>query len=87
MQIRPLEGHRTQCLGNPMSMEMRDEADQKWYVPTPWWTGARQMVVGTWQTDFLMAMGMQQTGFRQMAVGTWSQAIKSAVIKNTEGCL
>ena len=34
-QIRPLEGHGTQLLGNPMSMTMRDEAVQNRCIPTP----------------------------------------------------
>ena len=58
-QIRPLEGHRTQRLRNPMSMDTRDEADLKRCVTTPRRTRARLMTVGKWQTDFSMAMGMQ----------------------------
>ena len=46
-QIRPLEGHETQCLKGPMSTDMRDEVVQKRYVPTPQRTGARAMAVGT----------------------------------------
>ena len=57
-QIRPLEGHETQCLGSHMSTNMRDEAIQKTCVTTPRQMRAKPMVVGTWQTDFLMAMGM-----------------------------
>ena len=54
---------------NPMSTDMRDEADLKRCVPTPQWTGARSMAVGTWRRDFLMAMKIQQMGIRLMAVG------------------
>ena len=34
-QIRPSEGHETQCLEGPISTDMRDEVVQKRYVPTP----------------------------------------------------
>ena len=53
-----------------MFMDMRDEAIQKRCVPTPWQMGPRPMVVGIWQMDYPMAMGMQRTGIRPMAVGT-----------------
>ena len=35
IQIKPPEGHGTQCLGNPMFADMRNEAVQKRCVPTP----------------------------------------------------
>ena len=68
-QIRTLEVHGTQHLGNPMSMNMRDESVRKRCVPTLRQTGARPMAVGTWRTNYPMAMGMQRTGIRPMAVG------------------
>ena len=46
-QIRPLEGHETQCLEGPMSMDIKDEAVQKRCVPTPQQMGAKPMAVGT----------------------------------------
>ena len=58
-QIRLLEGHETQHLRNPMSINMKDEAIQKRCVPTPRWKGARSMAMGTWRMDFSTAMGMQ----------------------------
>ena len=69
MQIRHLEGHGIQCLKNPMSTNIGDEAVQKRCVPTPRQTRARLMAVGTWWIDYLMAMGMQWTRIRLMAVG------------------
>ena len=54
-----------------MSMDIRDEAIQKRCIPTPWQTGAKLMVVRTWQMDYLMAMRIQQIGIRPMLVGTW----------------
>ena len=61
MQIRPQEGHGTQCLEGPMSTDIRDEADRKRCVPTPQWKKARLIAVGTWWADYPMAMGMQRT--------------------------
>ena len=61
-QIRPPESRETQHLEGPMSMDMRDEAVQKRCVPTPQRMGARSMVVGIWQTNYPMAMGIQQRG-------------------------
>ena len=46
-QIIHPKGHRTQRLGNPMSMNMKDEAVEKRCVPTPWRMRARPMAVGT----------------------------------------
>ena len=67
-QIRPPEGHGTQHIEGLMVVDMREEAVQKRYVPTPWWTGA--MVMGTWRMGYPMAMGMQRMRIRPMVVGT-----------------
>ena len=58
-QIRPLEGHGIQRLGNPMSTDIRDEVVHKRCVPTPRWTGTRPMAMGIWWMDFSMAIGME----------------------------
>ena len=52
-----------------MFMNMRDEAIEKRCVHTPLRAGARLMVMGTWQMDYMMAIVMQQTGIRLMAIG------------------
>ena len=43
------------------------------------------MAVGTWQMDYLMVMGMEQTGIRSMAVGamviTWASRIHTRTSK------
>ena len=70
MQIQLPEDRETQRVEGPMSTNMRDEVVQKRSVPTPWWTEARLMAVGTWQTGYPMAMEIQQTGIKVMAVGT-----------------
>ena len=41
-----------------MPTGMEEGADKKRCVPILRWTGARPMAVGTWQMDYLMAMGM-----------------------------
>ena len=62
MQIGSLEGHGTQRLRNPMFTNMRDEAVQKRCVPIPRQTRTRLMVVGTWRTDYPIAMGCSGWG-------------------------
>ena len=85
MQIKPLEGHETQCLGILMSTDMRAESVQKRCVPTPRRTKARPMTVGTWQTDFLMAIGMQQTGIRPIAIGVRHSGDNLSTKAKTDG--
>ena len=52
-----------------MLTDIEEEADKKMCVPIPRWTGARPMVVGTWQIHYPMAMRIQWMGIRPMAVG------------------
>ena len=53
-----------------MSTDIRDEAVQKRCVHTLQRTGAKLMAVGTWWTDYPMAMGIHRTGIRPMVIGT-----------------
>ena len=54
-----------------MPIGMDEGADKKRCVLILQQMTARPMVVGTWQTNYSMAIGIQQTGVRPMAVGIW----------------
>ena len=80
-QIRPLEGHETQCLGSPRSINMRDEVVQKRCVPTPRPMRVKPMAIGTWRTNFSTAIAV---GTRHLGDNLGTEVIHSYQQKTTK---
>ena len=88
-QIRPLEGHGTQRLGNPMSMNMRDEAVQKRCVPTPRRTEGQTDGRGNMADEFSDGHGDaadedQTNGCRRLGDNLGTETIHSYKQKTTK---
>ena len=55
---------------SPTSIDVESRAAEQRCIPIPWWAGAKPMAMGTQQTDFLMATGMQWIEDKPMAACT-----------------
>ena len=69
VQWEPSKNQEVQRVRRPMSCWYGGMMYKKRCVPTPRRMGARPIAVGTWRTNYTMAIGIQRMGIRPMAVG------------------